>query len=148
MLSGVVHGTANDGRPWRLRVVSVHLENRSGIRRFWSRAGASRTRQTEALIDALALSPTEAHPTPVPMLVGGDFNTWLGPGEDALQLLRARFGTWPEEDPRPTVDVRRWRLDFLFPRLPSGVPTAHRRLDSMFGSDHYPVVAALDFNTR
>jgi endonuclease/exonuclease/phosphatase family metal-dependent hydrolase len=147
-LSGVVHGMNGDGRPWRLRVVSVHLENRSGVRRFWSRAGASRTRQTEAFLDALSLSATQAGAAPLPTVVGGDFNTWLGPQEQALRLLRSHFGPWPGEDPRQTVDFPGWRLDYLFPRLPDSVRTTHRRLDSTYGSDHYPVVAAIDFGAN
>lgn len=142
-LSAVVSGTARE-RPWRLRVVSVHLENRSGSRRVWARAGASRTRQTEALLQALALSPT-AGMTALPMLVGGDFNTWLGEREDTLRLLHGRFGRWSGEDHRQTIGVRRWRLDYLFPLLPTTVAATHRRLDSMYGSDHYPVVAEIDF---
>jgi endonuclease/exonuclease/phosphatase family metal-dependent hydrolase len=141
-LSGVVHGTRTNGQGWQLRVVSVHLENRSGARRLWTRAGASRTRQTKALIEALALSPTAA-PTSVPALVGGDFNVWLGPGEEALHLLRQAYGTFPSEDTRPTME-NAWRLDYLFSRLPGTVHTTHRRLDALFGSDHYPVVATLD----
>ena len=143
-LSGVVEGTDPDGAPWQLRVVSVHLENRSGARRFWARAGASRTRQTEALLEALALSPTQRAPSPLPTVIGGDFNTWLGPGEETMTLLRDEFMSWPSEDARPTIGVRDWRLDYLFPRLPDHIRSTHRRLESMFGSDHYPVVATLD----
>jgi endonuclease/exonuclease/phosphatase family metal-dependent hydrolase len=147
-VSAVVAGSTTTGQSWRLRVVSVHLENRSGARRLWARAGASRSRQTEALLDALAVSPTAAADPAMPMLVGGDFNTWLGRGEGALQLLRARFEPWPDEDTRPTIDVRQWRLDYLFPRLPPATRTSHRRLDALYGSDHYPVVAAIDFGTN
>jgi endonuclease/exonuclease/phosphatase family metal-dependent hydrolase len=146
-LSGVVHGVTAEGRPWHLRVVSVHLENRSGARRFWARAGAARTRQAEALIDAIALSPATGAPTPVPALVGGDFNVWLGPREDALRLLRDAFGTFSSEDVRPTMQ-NAWRLDYLFARLPATVRTTHRRLDTLFGSDHYPVVATLDVGSN
>jgi endonuclease/exonuclease/phosphatase family metal-dependent hydrolase len=146
-LSGVVHGATPGGRAWRLRVVSVHLENRSGVRRFWARAGASRTRQAEALLDALSVSPIETSAALLPALVGGDFNVWLGPREDALRLLRDAFGTFPAEDTRPTMQ-NSWRLDYLFPRLPEAVHTTHRRLDALFGSDHYPVVAMLDVGTN
>jgi endonuclease/exonuclease/phosphatase family metal-dependent hydrolase len=142
-LSGIVHGTTTRGEAWHLRVVSVHLENRSGARRLWARAGASRTRQAEALIDALSLSPATGMPAPVPALVGGDFNVWLGPREEALDLLRRAFGTFASEDTRPTMQ-NAWRLDYLFPRLPTSMPATHRRLDALFGSDHYPVVATLD----
>ena len=145
-LSGVVSGRGDDGRPWQLRVVSVHLENRAGARRVWMRAGASRTRQTEALLEALALSPTQASGAELPTIVGGDFNVWLGPGEQALTLLRERLGAFAGEDTRPTMD-NGWRLDYLFPHLPPALQATHRRLDSTFGSDHFPVVAALDLGT-
>jgi endonuclease/exonuclease/phosphatase family metal-dependent hydrolase len=146
-LSGVVHGATPGGRAWRLRVVSVHLENRSGVRRFWARAGASRTRQAEALLDALSVSPIATASASLPTLVGGDFNVWLGPGEEALRLLRDAFGAFPAEDTRPTMQ-KAWRLDYLFARLPETVHSTHRRLDSLFGSDHYPVVAMLDVGTN
>jgi endonuclease/exonuclease/phosphatase family metal-dependent hydrolase len=146
-LSAIVHGTMPDGRAWRMRVVSVHLENRSGARRVWARAGASRTRQAEALVDALALAPAVEMPPALPTLVGGDFNVWLGQREDALRLLRDAFGTFPSEDTRPTME-NTWRLDYLFARLPSTTQTTHRRLDDLFGSDHYPVVATLDVGTN
>jgi len=145
-LSGVISGRGDDGRTWQLRVVSVHLENRAGARRVWMRAGASRTRQTEALLEALALSPTQVRGTPLATIVGGDFNVWLGPKEHALTLLRERLGAFPGEDARPTMD-NGWRLDYLFPQLPPALPATHRRLDSSFGSDHFPVVAALDLGT-
>jgi len=144
-LSAVVRGAGADGQPWQLRVVSVHLENRSGARRVWTRAAASRTRQTEALLEALALSPVESAIPGLPVVVGGDFNTWLGRREQALQLLRSRFGAWPAEDDRPTMPAHDWRLDYLFPRLTTPLRTTHQRLDSPFGSDHYPVVARIDF---
>ncbi len=145
-LAGVVHGTATGGRAWRLRVVSAHLENRPGPRRLWARAAAARTRQAEALVDALALSPTDDAAS-LPMVVGGDFNVWLGLREDTLRQLRHAFGAFPAEDTRPTMVQNAWRLDYLFPRLPATMPTTHRRLDSAFGSDHYPVVATLDFGS-
>jgi endonuclease/exonuclease/phosphatase family metal-dependent hydrolase len=146
-LSAIVVGRGEDGRPWQLRVVSVHLENRAGARRVWMRAGASRTRQTEALLEALALSPAGAHGAALATNVGGDFNVWLGPREHALTLLRERLGAFPDEDTRPTMD-NGWRLDYLFPHLLPSLPATHRRLNSTFGSDHFPVVAALDLGTR
>lgn len=142
-LSAVVSGTAGAGVPWRLRIVNVHLENRAGARRLFVRAAASRTRQTEALLHALTVSPTAT--SRLPLLVGGDFNFWLGPRETALRLLRDQVGSFSLEDVRPTMD-NSWRLDYLFPRLPPSVRATQRRLDSTFGSDHYPVAAMLDFS--
>ena len=145
-LAGLVHGSAPGGRPWRLRVVSAHLENRPGARRLWASAAAARTRQAEALLDALTLSHIDGAAS-LPIVVGGDFNVWLGLREDALRRLRRALGTFPAEDARPTMVQNAWRLDYLFPRLPATMPTTHRRLDSPFGSDHYPVVAMLDFGS-
>ncbi|BCS34249.1 hypothetical protein TBR22_A34780 [Luteitalea sp. TBR-22] len=144
-LSGHVRATTRDGRPWRLRVVSVHLENRSGMRRVWVRAGASRTRQAEALLEAIGF---DAHPPEAAddgVVLAGDFNTWLGDDEQALRLLREAFPHGPPSDPRPTME-NGWRLDHVFVRLPAGVTAAHRRLESTYGSDHFPVVTTLDFH--
>lgn len=147
-LAGHVRGHAPDGQPWRLRVVSVHLENRSGVGRMWVRAGASRTRQALALLDALEFdthAPGAAEDDGV--IVAGDFNTWLGDDEQALRLLHEAFPQGPPPDPRPTME-NGWRLDHVFVRLPAHVRASHRRLDSTYGSDHYPVVTTLDFDTR
>lgn len=147
-LAAVLEGATPGGGHWRLRVASVHLENRPGARRLWVRAGAARHRQAAALIDGLeagpwpGVQPTTSHADA--LVVGGDFNTWLGGREDALDRMRAAFPAWPDEDRRPTM--RGWlRLDHLFARLPPGVRAVHRRLDHRYGSDHYPVLTALDF---
>lgn len=147
-LAGHVRGHTADGHPWRLRVVSVHLENRSGMRRVWVRAGASRTRQAEALLEALGFDPhAPGAPVDDGVVVAGDFNTWLGDDEQALRLLHEAFPEGPPPDPRPTME-NGWRLDHVFVRLPAHVTASHRRLDSSYGSDHYPVVTTLDFASR
>jgi endonuclease/exonuclease/phosphatase family metal-dependent hydrolase len=146
-LSGHVQGVTPDGHPWRLRLVSVHLENRSGARRAWVRAGASRTRQAEALVEALGFDAHAPGADDNGVVLGGDLNTWLGDDEQALRLLRETFPQGPPPDPRPTMR-NGWRLDHVFVRLPPDVTATHRRLDSMYGSDHYPVVTTLAFGAR
>jgi endonuclease/exonuclease/phosphatase family metal-dependent hydrolase len=147
-LAAVLDGVTHDGAPWRLRVASVHLENRPGARRLWVRAGAARSRQAAALLQGLEVGPWPGVDAgggrDDTLVVGGDFNTWLGQREDALDRMRAAFPAWHAEDRRATM--RGWlRLDYLFARLSPGARAVHRRLDRRYGSDHYPVVAAIHF---
>ncbi|HTV03559.1 MAG TPA: endonuclease/exonuclease/phosphatase family protein [Luteitalea sp.] len=135
------------GLPWSLDVVSVHLENRPGPGRGWFRAAAARTRQVEALLSALASAKTAGTGVvdDVPVVMGGDLNTWRGSREGALRLLRRAFPRGGS-DVRPTF--RRFRLDYLLGRLPDSVSITQRRLDDAYGSDHYPVVAEIDFGRQ
>ena len=144
-VGGRVAGVAPGGRPWGLRVVSVHLENRPGPGRGWIRAAAARTRQVQALLLALASTDaaTREGDDNRPLLLGGDLNTWRGGGENALRLLRRALPADGPDDERPTFG--RWRLDYLFGRLPGGITISRRRLDDAYGSDHHPVVAEIDF---
>lgn len=110
-------------------LVSTHLENRLGWLRglFGDRA---RGRQAEALIDGLP----GGHG-----IVGGDFNTMLGPDEPAWRVLLRRFPDTPDR-PEPTFRDR-LVLDHLFFDLPDGW-TVHRGvIGNQYGSDHHPVVA-------
>jgi endonuclease/exonuclease/phosphatase family metal-dependent hydrolase len=140
-----VAGVTPGGRRWALRVVSVHLENRPGAGRAWIRAAAARTRQVQALLLALAATDaaTRDGDDPTPVLLGGDLNTWRGRRENALRLLRRALPAEGPDDERPTFG--RWRLDYLFGRLPHGTTLTRRRLEDAYGSDHHPVVAEIDF---
>ena len=91
-----------------LFVVSTHLENRLGWLRglFGDRA---RGRQAEALLQALP----QGHG-----IVGGDFNTMLGPNEPAWRAMLGRFPDTPDR-PEPTFRDR-LVLDHLFFDLPDG----------------------------
>ena len=112
-----------------LFVVSTHLENRLGWLRglFGDRA---RGRQAESLIQALP---------PGLGIVGGDFNTMLGPDEPAWRALLKRFPDTPDR-PDPTFRDR-LVLDHLFFDLPDGWTVNRRVIDDRYGSDHHPVVA-------
>jgi endonuclease/exonuclease/phosphatase family metal-dependent hydrolase len=112
-----------------LFVVSTHLENRLGWLRglFGDRA---RGRQAEALIQALP---------PGLGIVGGDFNTMLGPDEPAWRALLKRFPDTPDR-PEPTFRDR-LVLDHLFFDLPDGWTVTRRVVDDQYGSDHHPVIA-------
>lgn len=122
---------AVDGQ--ELFVVSAHLENRVS----WWKAGIgsddARGRQAEALLRAL--------PTGVPGIVGGDFNTWLGPAEPALRLLQRRFDDTPAA--RTPTFAARLVLDHVFVDLPEGWYVSTRVVEETYGSDHHPVIASV-----
>ena len=114
-----------------LFVGSTHLENRLGLIQglFGDRA---RGRQAAALVNALP----NGHG-----LVGGDFNTMLGPDEPAWQALIARFPDTPAK-PEPTFRDR-LVLDHLFFDLPDGWQVIRQVVRDRYGSDHHPVVASV-----
>jgi len=130
----VVEGHASDGSPWKLRVADVHLDTALAF----TRGGpfAARRRQAHALIDALRT------PEELATVLAGDFNTWWGASEPALNILRSAFPQTPR-----TANAKTWsgplgihaQLDYMFIRGPfEGVQL--KRLSSQFGSDHYPLL--------
>jgi endonuclease/exonuclease/phosphatase family metal-dependent hydrolase len=112
-----------------LFVVSTHLENRLGWLRglFGDRA---RGRQADALLHALP----DGHG-----IVGGDFNTMLGPDEPAWRAMLKRFPDTPDR-PEPTFRDR-LVLDHLFFDLPDSWKVVRRVIKDRYGSDHHPVAA-------
>jgi endonuclease/exonuclease/phosphatase family metal-dependent hydrolase len=133
----LVQARGSDGSPWVLRVANVHLDTALAI----TRGGpfAARRRQAHALIDALRT------PDELPTVLAGDFNTWWGASEPALNILRSAFPQTPR-----TANLKTWsgplgihaQLDYMFIRGPlDGVRV--ERLSSRFGSDHYPLLAML-----
>jgi len=114
-----------------LFVVSTHLENRLGLLRglFGDRA---RGRQADVLLQALP----QGHG-----IVGGDFNTMLGPNEPAWRALLGRFPDTPGEH-EPTFRDR-LVLDHLFFDLPDGWSVTRRVIRDQYGSDHHPVIAEI-----
>jgi endonuclease/exonuclease/phosphatase family metal-dependent hydrolase len=161
-LAASVAGRTSDAAGWQLRLANVQIDTTLAL----TRGGpiAARRRQAEALLDALsradlmrsAARTVESGPRTdrsgprteaTPMVLGGDFNTWLGNKEPAVEVM---FRAFPET-PRP-ADVATWRgplgahatLDHVFVRgLFRFVST--RRLSGRFGSDHYPLLTLVDF---
>ncbi|MBX6364254.1 MAG: endonuclease/exonuclease/phosphatase family protein [Gemmatimonadetes bacterium] len=124
------------GAPWRLRLVSAHLDHRASWSRIGESFGAGRLRQAMALAEALDEGP--------PTVLGGDLNTWAGARrETAVPYLRARFPATPPERAVATFTSGLYarRLDHLFFRLPEGSASELRRIDDRYGSDHYPLMA-------
>jgi endonuclease/exonuclease/phosphatase family metal-dependent hydrolase len=122
MLSG-------DNEP--LAVASVHLDHFVGANRLWVfGAAGARGRQARAIAEVL--------PPRGPVVVGGDFNTWLGTGEPALREM-ARITGRPAQAREGTYATGAV-LDYLFFRTPPSWGATHARAGHTYGSDHYPLV--------
>jgi endonuclease/exonuclease/phosphatase family metal-dependent hydrolase len=135
-----VSGTTTAGAPWRLRVVSAHLDNMSGARRLWI-AGSElgRTRQARGLLSALG--------THTPLVLGADMNTLFGFKDNAYLETARVFPQTHVTDRRPTF-AGMLRLDHLFFRLPEGWSGSFRRADDSYGSDHHPLIGIIDLESR
>ncbi|MEO8256583.1 MAG: endonuclease/exonuclease/phosphatase family protein [Acidobacteriota bacterium] len=113
--------------PWRARMVSVHLDNRP-----------SRSRQAAALADFLRPYAADA----VPLVLGGDLNTWLGAREATVSLLDAVVPRVKECGGRATFRFG-LHLDHILTTFPPGVRRGCEILADAFGSDHRPTVLRL-----
>ena len=138
-VAATIAGTNGAGIPWRLRLVSAHLENRARWARAHRAFGAAQTNQARALVAGLERLPF------VPgAVVGGDFNTWLrGGSSGALQPLRVRYPS-VEHPEGPTRELPAFlpdlRLDHLFLRLPGEWDGRYELLAEPYGSDHVPLL--------
>jgi len=135
-LAASVAGRTSAAAAWQLRLANVQIDTALAL----TRGGpiAARRRQAEALIEALGSAP---------MVLGGDFNTWLGNKEPAVGVMRRAFPTTP-----PAGNIATWRgplgahapLDHAFVRGRFR-SVATERLRGRFGSDHYPLLTLVDF---
>jgi endonuclease/exonuclease/phosphatase family metal-dependent hydrolase len=120
-----------DGR--QVFVANAHLENRVAWWRGGLLSDTARGRQVDALLRAV--------PAAGPTIVGGDFNTWLGPNEPAWKTLARRFPR-TREPGRPTFHDR-LILDHLYFDLPDAWDVRQLVAPDSYGSDHHPVVAVV-----
>lgn len=122
-----------------LFVASVHLENRAS----WWKGGLlgdiARQHQVDGLLRAL--------PDDAPGILGGDFNTWLGPNEPAWKALGRRFADTPDMMQMPTFHDR-LVLDHVFVDLPDGWRASTRVVSDTYESDHHPVIAVVRGDVR
>jgi endonuclease/exonuclease/phosphatase family metal-dependent hydrolase len=143
VVAAAIEGSTQRARRWRLTLVDVHLDTSLAL--MHGGPSAARRRQTAALLDALGAPLASADAGT--LVVAGDFNTWMGDREAAVQLLRREFAGPPVRDTGST-----WtgplglhaRLDHIFARG-AGAPSAVTRLPSRFGSDHYPLLTIVRF---
>ncbi len=138
VVAGTVAGSTRGGRPWSLRVASVHLAHRAPWSRIGDCFGAARARQARVVAREL---------TGDAVVVGADLNTWSAAAlEEAPRVLRASFPDTPGED-APTftmAGVLSRKLDYLMFRLPAGWASTVRTIDDRYGSDHHPIVGVVD----
>jgi endonuclease/exonuclease/phosphatase family metal-dependent hydrolase len=136
-IAATVAGRTDAGAPWRVRLVSAHLDNLGGIRRAWIGAEYGRARQARGLTALLHDSE--------PTILAGDFNTWFGFSDQAYIETARAFPETHIDDRRATFHGL-LRLDHVFLRLAPGWRAEFHRASSRFGSDHYPLVGTLRFN--
>jgi endonuclease/exonuclease/phosphatase family metal-dependent hydrolase len=136
-VAATLTGYTSTGEPWRVRVVSAHLDNMAGVKRGWIGAEYGRARQARSL--ASLLEDNE------PTILGGDFNTWFGFSDQAYEETARAFPETEITDRRPTFRGL-LRLDHVFYRLAPGWRAEFQRGASRYGSDHYPLVGSLRFN--
>lgn len=118
--------------PWRLRVVSLHLDNRSG-----------RSSQAAAIADFLQRQESFAD---LPTVIGGDLNTLSGLDDQAVSEIDRVAPLVRECGDRATFRLRFWfglRLDHFFTTLPRNDRTGCVIKEERFGSDHHPIVLHL-----
>ena len=128
-------GVAPDGEPWRVRLVSAHLDNLVSARQLWVAGGVfARARQARALVDYVKTDGTA--------IVGGDFNTWFGFADLAFVETRRAFPDTRVTDVRPTF-LNLLRLDHVFFRVPDGWTVSFARGARSYGSDHWPLIATI-----
>jgi endonuclease/exonuclease/phosphatase family metal-dependent hydrolase len=130
-VAAAISARTSKGEPWTLTVASAHFDNLGSFRNAWIFAGGARQRQARGLLNALSHGS--------PLVVGGDFNTWLGYRDPAYLELIPRFPDTPQTDQRATF-AGLLRLDHLFFRLAPAWLAQVSRLNDRFGSDHYPLL--------
>jgi endonuclease/exonuclease/phosphatase family metal-dependent hydrolase len=122
-------GGLGDGEP--LQVASVHLDPFVGANRLWV-FGAAGARGQQARAIAAVLQPLG------PVVVGGDFNTWLGTDEPALREMAGVSGHAAQAGAGTHTNGA--VLDYLFFRTPASWRATYERAGYTYGSDHYPLV--------
>jgi endonuclease/exonuclease/phosphatase family metal-dependent hydrolase len=128
-----VAGQTSEGQPWKLRVVSAHLDN-TVARRAWIGSEYGRARQARGLVSWLQGN--------TPTVLGGDFNTWFGFSDQAFVETALAFPQTPTTDRRATF-LGMLRLDHLFYRLPAGWAARAKRAEHRYGSDHSPLIGTI-----
>jgi endonuclease/exonuclease/phosphatase family metal-dependent hydrolase len=136
-VAATVSGVTHSGSPWKVRVVSAHLDNMVGAHRLWIAGGEfGRSRQARGLVAALHDEG--------PLVLGADLNTWFGFHDGAYRTAAAAFPGTAVTDRRGTFHGM-LRLDHLFFRLGQGWHAGFTRAESAYGSDHFPLVGEVVF---
>jgi endonuclease/exonuclease/phosphatase family metal-dependent hydrolase len=140
VVAATVRGNRPDGRPWQLRVASVHLDHVSSWGRFHRSFGAGRADHARILVETFAQEPR--------MVLGGDLNTWFrGSEEEAVRILRVHFPGPSDPPDAPTLNAPLFPLnrlvDHLFFRLGDDWVGDYTVAGHRYGSDHRPLVGRI-----
>jgi endonuclease/exonuclease/phosphatase family metal-dependent hydrolase len=122
----------------RLRVAVTHFDTRASLLRGWIFGGSAvRNNQAKGFVSALRKFHTDG----LPLIVGGDLNTYLGTKKvvDTISVIAPQTDCGNE--PTHTWGAR---LDHMFARVPADWPDRCVRGKSTFGSDHYPLILPLN----
>jgi endonuclease/exonuclease/phosphatase family metal-dependent hydrolase len=117
-----------NGLTWQLRIVNMHLDNRS---QRWSQAAA--------VVDFLSRHTSFDLPT----LIGGDLNAWFGIRDKAVRIIDRVVPRVSECGDAGSFRLLGLNLDHLFTTLPKDVRRGCFVHSDRFGSDHYPIVLHL-----
>jgi endonuclease/exonuclease/phosphatase family metal-dependent hydrolase len=135
-VAAAIEGRTSVGLPWKMRLVSAHLDN-TVPRRAWIGSEYGRARQARGLVSWLDGD--------VPTVLGGDFNTWFGFSDQVFMETALAFPQTPTQDRRATF-FGVLRLDHLFYRLPAGWHARATRAEQRYGSDHSPLIGTIRFH--
>jgi endonuclease/exonuclease/phosphatase family metal-dependent hydrolase len=137
-----ISGVTSSGKFWKLQLINVHLENRSGGSGWHRSFGKGRLKQARAVVQAFEDADAA--------VLGGDLNTWNGGfREPAVQYIQ-KFYALPHEGSSEGT-IKSWFLwpakvvDYMFFKIPSGWKAGYRCVDDTYGSDHYPLLGKVFF---
>jgi endonuclease/exonuclease/phosphatase family metal-dependent hydrolase len=121
-----------------LRIAVTHFDTRAPLLKGWIFGGpAARNRQAKGFATTLEKFRTSG----LPLVFGGDLNTYLGSKSviDALSEVAPRTDCGNQA-------THSWGLtiDHLFSRIPESWTGSCVRARGRFGSDHYPLVLSLN----
>jgi endonuclease/exonuclease/phosphatase (EEP) superfamily protein YafD len=84
----------------------------------------------------------------LPVIVGGDLNTWFGVRDKAVRIINNVVPHIRECGNEGTFRFLGLHLDHLFTTLPENIQSECFIESRRFGSDHYPIVLYLFKNNR
>ena len=120
-----------------LRVAVTHFDTRAPLTKGWIFGGPRvRNKQASGLLASLHQYETDG----LPLIVGGDLNSYLG-SKGVIETMSAAAPHMNCGDkPTHTMGLT---LDHMFANVPDAWPHTCRREDDSFGSDHYPLVLSV-----
>jgi endonuclease/exonuclease/phosphatase family metal-dependent hydrolase len=137
-----ISGMTSSGKSWKLQLINVHLENRSGGSGWHRSFGKGRLKQARAVVHAFDDADAA--------VLGGDLNTWYdGFREPAVQYIQDFYALPHEGHLEGTIKSRfLWPakvVDYMFFKVSPGWKAGYRRVDDTYGSDHYPLLGEVLF---